>query len=266
MLSTGRILVAGGMAVRDGGYLASCELFDPGYRTVSFTVNDSLRGTVNGTLSQVVAKGGSTSTVTAVPTTGYSFSNWSGTNGFATTSDNPLIVSNVQSDMTITANFVVATYTLHYAASANGSLEGATDQTVNHGASGTAVTVVPDEHHHFANWSDGSTSNPRTDSNVTANIAVTANFAIDTFTLAYSAGGHGSLSGETAQTVDYGTSGTAITAVPATGYHFVNWSDGSTSNPRADSNVTANLSVTASFSIDTFSLAYSAGAHGTLTG
>jgi hypothetical protein len=37
--------------------------------------------------------------------------------------------------------------------------------------------------------------------------------------------------------------------VPASGYHFVNWSDNSTDNPRTDNNITANLSVTANFDL-----------------
>ncbi len=53
---------------------------------------------------------------------------------------------------------------------------------MNYGEDGTAVTAVPDTGYHFVDWSDGSTANPRTDSNVTANVDVTANFAINTFT------------------------------------------------------------------------------------
>src|SRR5439155_11372330 len=37
------------------------------------------------------------------------------------------------------------------------------------------------------------------------------------------------------------------TAVPNTGYKFVQWNDGSTANPRTDLKVTGNVSVTASF-------------------
>ncbi len=73
------------------------------------------------------------------------------------------------------------------------------------------------------------------------------------YTLTYTAGAHGSLTGTTPQTVYYNTSGTAVTAVPATGYHFVCWSDGSTANPRTDTNVTANKSVTATFALTTVS-------------
>ena len=71
-------------------------------------------------------------------------------------------------------------YTLTYTAGANGTISGTTPQTVDHGADGTAVTAVPDANYVFVNWSDGSTANPRTDTNVTANITVTANFALGT--------------------------------------------------------------------------------------
>lgn len=67
------------------------------------------------------------------------------------------------------------------------------------------------------------------------------------FTLTYSAGDHGSLSGNASQQVPQGEDGSAITAVPDQDYYFSGWSDGSTDNPRMDTNITANLSVTANF-------------------
>jgi hypothetical protein len=54
-------------------------------------------------------------------------------------------------------------------------------------------------------------------------------------------------------------------AVPATGYHFVQWSDASTANPRTDTNVTGNITVTASFAINTYTLTYTAGANGSIS-
>ncbi len=179
---------------------------------------------------------------------------------------NPRTDTNVTANVAVTANFAINTFTLSYTAGAGGSLTGETSQTVNYGEDGTAVTAVPDTGYHFVNWSDGSTANPRTDTNVTANVDVTANFAINTFTLSYTAGANGTLTGETSQTVNYGEDGTAVEAVANTGYHFVNWSDGSTANPRTDTNVTANVAVTANFAINTFTLTYTAGANGTLTG
>ena len=69
-------------------------------------------------------------------------------------------------------------FTLAYSTSANGNISGASNQTVNYGASGSAVSAVPNAGFAFTNWSDGLTANPRTDANVTSNIAATANFII----------------------------------------------------------------------------------------
>ena len=136
--------------------------------------------------------------------------------------------TNVTANMTVTANFAINTYTLTYTAGANGTITGTSPQTVNHGGSGTAVTAVPNTGYHFVNWSDGVRPPTRTDTNVTANVNVTANFAINTYTLTYTAGANGTITGTSPQTVNHGGSGTAVTAVPNAGYHFVNWSDGST--------------------------------------
>ena len=70
-------------------------------------------------------------------------------------------------------------YTLTYTPDSNGTISGTSPQTVNHGASGTAVNAVPNTGYHFVDWSDGSTANPRTDTNVMGDITVTANFAIN---------------------------------------------------------------------------------------
>jgi len=75
----------------------------------------------------------------------------------------------------------LATWSLSYACTAGSVITGVTSQIVNHGASGTPVTAVPQAGYHFVSWSDGSTINPRTDVNVTADISVTAIFAVDTF-------------------------------------------------------------------------------------
>jgi len=80
----------------------------------------------------------------------------------------------------VTATFAINTYTLSYAAGANGSVSGATPQTVNHGANGSTVTAIPTMGYKFVSWSDGVTTASRTDTNVTANKSVTATFAVDT--------------------------------------------------------------------------------------
>ena len=218
-------------------------------------------GYLTGETSQIVELGGNGTAVEVIPYTGYHFVDWS---DYSTA--NPRTDTNVTDNIYVTANYAINTYTLNYYAGTGGTLTGDTSQTVDYGADGTAVTAVADTNYHFVDWSDGSMDNPRTDYGVDGDIDVMANFAIDAFTLDYETDGNGWLSGETSQTVDYGGSGTAVEAIPYTGYHFVNWSDDLTDNPRTDTYVTADIYVTANFTIDTYTLTYTAGANGTLSG
>ena len=166
-------------------------------------------------------------------------------------------------------------YTLTYTSGENGSISGPSPQTVTKGSNGTEVIALPDTGYHFYKWSDNNSySATRTDLNVQSNINTTALFesnsqsTTQTFTLTYTAGANGSITGTTPQTVNYDTSGTAVTAVPAIGYHFVKWSDNSTASPRTDTNVKANISVTATFEIDpvtTFTIIPSANTGCTIT-
>ena len=139
-------------------------------------------------------------------------------------------------------------HNVNYTAGPGGSISGSASQTIDYLADASSVTAVPATGYHFVNWSDGSLDNPRTDRYVVHTINVTANFAINVYNLSYAAGAHGTLSGVVSQNVDYNSSGQVVTAVPAQGYHFVKWSDDSTQNPRVDTNVAGNVSVTASFS------------------
>ena len=139
------------------------------------------------------------------------------------------------------------TYTLAYTAGTGGTISGTANQTVASGASGTAVTTVANAGYHFVSWSDGRTTAARTDSNVAASATYSATFAINAYTLTYTAGPNGTISGTSPQTVNYNAGGTAVTAVPITGHHFVSWSDGVATATRTDLAVLSDLTVTASF-------------------
>ena len=84
---------------------------------------------------------------------------------------------------TVTVTVAVIEYTITYTAGTGGTITGAATQTVNSGADGEAVTAIPNSGYDFVGWSDGVTTATRTDSNVTGNITVTANFARNTSTL-----------------------------------------------------------------------------------
>lgn len=77
---------------------------------------------------------------------------------------------------------IAAQHTLTYSAGAHGSISGTSPQLVSHGADGTEVMAVPDSGYAFTAWSDGVLYNPRQDVNVTADIAVTAEFGQWTWT------------------------------------------------------------------------------------
>ncbi|MGG1513762.1 S-layer homology domain-containing protein, partial [Paenibacillus oryzisoli] len=227
--------------------------------TLNYTTDGN--GTLTGTASQTVAYGADGTEITAVPNTGYHFVKWSDNVGTATR-----MATNVQGDASVIATFAINEYTLTYTAGANGTLTGTTPQSVNHGSDGTTVTAVADAGYHFVDWNDGVTTAERMDTNVQGALNVTANFSPDAHTLSYMAGPNGTLTGTDAQTVNHGSDGTAVTAVPHTGYHFVDWSDGLTTATRTDANVMADLNATANFAINEYTLTYTAGSNGTISG
>ena len=227
--------------------------------TLTYTAGPN--GMISGTSPQTVPMGGSGTPVTAVPDAGYHFVNWSDAS-----TQNPRTDTNVMANVSVTANFAINTYTLTYTAGANGSIVGTSPQTVNYGANGTLVTATPDTGYHFVSWSDGYPTAARTDMNVMADVTATATFAINTYTLTYTAGANGSIVGTSPQMVNHGANGTLVTATPVAGYHFVSWSDGYPTAARTDMNVTADITATATFAINTYTLTYTAGANGTISG
>jgi len=139
--------------------------------TVELYADPPEGGTVSGGGSY---KLGEEVTVTAEPAEGFDFSGWTET-GVPVWPDLEYTFT-VNSDRILTANFQVRQYTLSYSAGENGSVEGEMLQVVDHGGSGTAVEAVPNRGYRFAGWSDGRMDNPRTDTDVTGDLAVSAEF------------------------------------------------------------------------------------------
>ncbi len=76
---------------------------------------------------------------------------------------------------------------------------------------------------------------------VTANVTVYAQWTINSYTLTYTAGSGGTITGTSPQTVNAGSNGTEVTAVANSGYHFTSWSDSVMTANRTDINVTGNI-------------------------
>jgi len=98
-----------------------------------------------------------------------------------------------------------------------------------------------------------------------ASIRLTADDDIVQHTVAYAAGPNGSIIGTSPQIVNHGDSTAAVTAEADTGYHFVQWSDGRTDNPRTDTTVVTDINVTATFAIDTYTVTCNVVGNGTCT-
>ncbi len=171
----------------------------------SYTVTPSAGagGAISPDTAQTVVEG-ATTVFTVTPDTGYTTASVNGTCAGSLVGTT-YTTGAITADCTVDATFVINTYTLTYTAGANGSITGTTPQTVDYGADGTAVTATPDVNYHFVDWSDTSVANPRTDTNVTSDVTVTANFAIDTFAVTPSTTGNGVITPSTPQTADYNT-------------------------------------------------------------
>jgi uncharacterized repeat protein (TIGR02543 family) len=120
----------------------------------------------------------------------------------------------------------------------------------------------------FNKWNDG-TNNYSAGANYvmsTSDVTLTAQWTINTYAVSFSAGLHGTITGTSTQTINHGSSTTPVTATPDANYHFVSWSDASTSNPRTISSVETTTSLTATFAIDTYTATYTTTGNGTISG
>ena len=191
--------------------------------------------------------------ITATADEHYHFDRWNDGN-----TSNPRAIIVGSTDTTYTASFAVDEFTLIATGDAHTTVTGS--GTYPYGTE-VQITATPAEHYHFTSWSDGDTTNPRTVT-VTGNMTLSATSAINTYTITVSTGQHGTASGS--GTYPYG-SFVQISATADSDYHFSQWNDGNTDNPRTIT-VTADATYTASFESDAFTVTITGDAHTTVTG
>ena len=199
----------------------------------------------NGTVSTTSTKSyticdvPATITCTATPDNGYHFTQWSDGN-----TDNPRTII-LASDTSFTAEFEKNSYTIS-TTSANpewGTTAG--DKSALY-LEKVVISATANYGYHFVKWNDNNTSNPRTIS-VTKDATYTATFAKNTYSITKIANStQGSISGVSqAEYLDNVT----LTVNPNYGYHFTQWSDGNTENPRTFV-LTRDTTFTAEFVVD----------------
>ena len=179
---------------------------------------DSNQGYINGSSSGEYLDN---ITLTAEANYGYHFVQWS--DGVT---DNPRSLILTQ-DTTFTAEFAPNQYTVTTLASHSerGTTQG--DTTVNY-LNSITITAAANYGYHFTQWNDGNTENPRS-LVLTQDTTLTAEFAINTYTLTTKSNGNGNVTGN--GTYKHGEN-VIISATADIGYHFVRWNDGNTDNPR----------------------------------
>ena len=186
--------------------------------------------------------------LTATPNYGYHFVEW---NDGVT--DNPRSVA-LSQDTAFAASFAKNVYTVS-ALTANATMgSAASSESAVEYLETVTLTATPNYGYHFVQWNDGVTTNPRT-VQVTGNVTLTAQFASNHYSvsLAVDDAVHGNVSG--AGTADYLSSRT-ITATANYGYHFVQWNDGNTDNPRTFT-LTRDTAFTALFANNVYTLTLS---------
>jgi uncharacterized repeat protein (TIGR02543 family) len=192
----------------------------------------------------------------ATPSTGYQVKAWKVNNEVvAGETGVTYTIASLEGAVTVTVEFEKISYTLTYNAGDNGSITGDSSQSVKYGENGSEVTAVPNDGYHFVKWSDDVETAERTDTNVTADITVTAEFAINEYTVTFK--DHDGTELKT-QKVEHGRAATAPTAPTRTGYTFTGWD-------KEFTNITGDLTVTAQYTINEYAVTFSAGANGSLT-
>ena len=131
--------------------------------------------------------------------------------------------------ITLSGTATPPTYTVTFNANGHGTAPAA--QTVIQGNKATTPTAPKATGYTFGGWYKEANCTTAFDFNtaINANITLYAKWTINQYTLTYSAGEGGTVSGNHASgtKLDYNTSIT-LTATPATGYIFVKWVEGST--------------------------------------
>ncbi len=165
---------------------------------------------------------------------------------------------------------------LRYMAAENGklqkegsaALETILEFTTSAGTPGAKVKAVPDDGYVFDKWSDANPNDERQDA---AHVSVKAFFkpkAKEMYSVTYSAKANGRITGIAYQRIAVGEMSTPVVAVAAAGYEFLQWSDGSTMNPRTDKVTEDGKMYQAEFTqeVPVYTLTYIAGKHGDLRG
>ena len=217
----------------------------------TLTVNTAVGGSTNLTGTMTYEEDAQVSLV-ATPDAGYTFTKWAFEDKTEST-DNPLFLTMTE-DMTVTPVFTKKTpeptYTLTVDTVGNGTVT--CDPQADTYQRGTIVTLTakPAEGWHFVQWSDGDKGTTHRIV-ITQDMVITATFEEDIpeptyYTLTVNKEGQGTVTIAPKQDKYEADATVTLEAVPAEGWQFKQWEDGTTNTTRTLT-MSADKTVTATF-------------------
>lgn len=220
-------------------------IFAPKHYTVTLTVNNSAWGRVTGA---GVYEYWSPVVLFAIPNDGYHLKYWRNMSGNLLESSNPINIEHITGNWTREAIFEPDQYTITVLAndSTMGYVSGS--GVYNYGEQ-VYISAAARSGYIFTQWSDGATEAYRLVT-VTENMTFTAIFTDAIFNITGQSNNatFGSVTGSGSYARG---SQVQLTAMPNDGYHFTQWNDGNTDNPRTIT-VNADATYTAQFAINTY--------------
>ena len=222
--------------------------------TISVSANPNNGGTVTGggTYQQ-----GQSCTVNATANTGYTFTNWTENGNVVST--HASYTFTVTGNRTLVANFtVIPSYTISVSANPTNGGTVTGGGTYQQGQSCT-VNATANTGYTFTNWTENGnvvSTNTNYTFTVNSNRTLVANFTAQSYTITATAepSNGGTVSG--GGTFNYGQSCT-LTAVPATGYVFLNWTKQGqvvSTNATYTFTVTESATYQANFELQSFTI------------
>ena len=215
------------------------------YKIKSYTVNATSENTNKGTVSPAgqTVEHGANATVVATPKAAYNFAGWY--NGTTKVSSNTSYTFAVTANISLTAKFTIKTFTTTTANSTGGTAS-VNKSSVEYG--GSAIwTATPSTGYNFSKWSNGSTTNPLTVSNITANTHITPVFVLKSYTVTWNPNG-GSVSPTSTTKTHGSTLGTLPTPTRAANaqytYTFKGWFTATTGGTQISASTTVTGNVT----------------------
>lgn len=215
------------------------------YKIKSYTVNATSEDTNKGTVSPAgqTVEHGANATVVATSKAAYNFAGWY--NGATKVSSNASYTFAVTANISLTAKFTIKTFTTTTANSTGGTAS-VNKSSVEYG--GSAIWIAtPSTGYNFSKWSNGSTANPLTVSNITANTHITPVFVLKSYTVTWNPNG-GSVSPTSTTKTHGSTLGTLPTPTRAADaqytYTFKGWFTAATGGTQISASTTVTGNVT----------------------